>query len=254
MEEKTVRLTVAYDGTAFAGWQLQPRQRTVQGVLEAALQRLVGEPVRATAAGRTDAGVHAEGQVVSHPLPHGRALPAKAFVQGLNGFLPEDLAVREAAFVPGGFDARRSARGKRYRYLVWNRPTRCPLRRTTHWQLFQRLDSAAMQRAARAFEGEHDFSAFRAADCPAKTTVRRLDLVRIAPREASELEIEVRGTAFLKHMVRNIVGTLVEIGRGKRPEDDVPRLLRGRDRRRAGPTAPAHGLCLMEVYYPGSAP
>ncbi len=249
MESRAARLTLAYDGSRFAGWQLQPGQRTVQGVLEVALEALAGEPLRAQAAGRTDAGVHAEGQVVGVRLPEGRRLPLKALVQGLNGLLPEDVAVREAAFVPDGFDARRSARGKRYRYRIWNRATRCPLRRGTHWQIFPPLDCEPMRRAATALEGEHDFQAFRSADCPAKTTVRRLDRVAVAPGEPGEIVVEVRGTAFLKHMVRNVVGTLVEIGRGKRPEGDVPRLLASRDRRLAGPTAPAHGLCLMEVYY-----
>ncbi len=247
---RTVKLTISYDGTDFAGWQLQPRQRTVQGVLEAGLGKLLGRPVRVTAAGRTDAGVHAEGQVVSLPLEASQRLPEKAFVSGLNGLLPPDVAVRSAEFVPAGFDARRASRGKLYRYRLLNQPYRSPLQRRTHWELYQPLDVPAMDAAAMHFLGEHDFSAFRAADCPAKTTVRRLDRVSVQASPAErELVIDVRGTAFLKHMVRNLVGTLTLVGRHRLRPEDIPRLIAGRDRRRSGPTAPAHGLCLVEVYY-----
>jgi tRNA pseudouridine38-40 synthase len=247
--ERTVRLTVAYDGSEFAGWQLQLRQRTVQGVLESALEKLLRRPVRVTAAGRTDAGVHAEGQVVSFPLEAGERLPLSAFTKGLNGLLPEDVAVQEAAFVPGGFDARRAARGKLYRYRIHNLPARSPLRRRTHWEIFRPLDLPAMARAAGAFVGEHDFAAFRASDCQAKTTVRRLDRVDLSGRPGGEIVLEIRGTAFLKHMVRNVAGTLAAVGSRKLSAADVPKLLAGRDRTKAGPTAPAHGLCLVEVYY-----
>ncbi len=246
---QTLKLVVSYDGTEFAGWQVQPGERTVQGELEAALGRLLGRPVRATAAGRTDAGVHAEGQVVSFPLAAGERLPARAFVHGLNGLLPEDLAVRSAGPAPAGFDARRSARGKLYRYRIANQPVRAPLDRRTHWLVFQPLDLAAMRAAATDFLGEHDFSALRAADCPARTAVRRLDRVDLCADPAGQIVLEIRGTAFLKHMVRAIAGTLVEVGRGRFAPDIVPGLLAGRNRALAGPTAPAHGLCLVEVYY-----
>ncbi len=246
---RVVKLTLTYDGTGFSGWQLQPGQRTVQGVLEAALERLLGRRARATAAGRTDAGVHAEGQVASVRLEPSERLPERAFVHGLNGLLPEDLAVRTAAFAPEGFDARRSARGKLYRYRLLNRPIRSPLERRSHWQLFAPLDVPAMREAAAGLVGEHDFAAFRASDCPAKTTRRRLDRVELRGGSEAELIVDVRGTAFLKHMVRNLVGTIAEVGRGRLRPADIPRLLEARDRTQAGPTAPAHGLCLVEVYY-----
>ncbi|MHB8419438.1 MAG: tRNA pseudouridine(38-40) synthase TruA [Myxococcales bacterium] len=246
--ERTVRLTVAYDGSEFAGWQLQPRQRTVQGVLEGALEKLLGRAVRVTAAGRTDSGVHAQGQVVSLSLPSGQ-LPLTAFTKGLNGLLPDDLAVQDAAWAEPGFDARRAARGKLYRYRIQNRPLRSPLHRRTHWEIYRPLDLPAMAEAASSLVGEHDFAAFRASDCPAKTTVRRLDRVALTGETGGEIVLEVRGTAFLKHMVRNLAGTLADVGRRKLRPSDVPRLFAGRDRRAAGPTAPAHGLCLVEVYY-----
>lgn len=247
---RTLRLTVSYDGTAFAGWQLQPGQRTVQGVLEGALFRLLGVHVRANAAGRTDSGVHAEGQVVGLAIPPGRQLPERAFTQGLNGLLPEDAAVIEARWAPPGFDPRRSSLGKLYRYRILNGPARSPLRRHTHWLLYAPLDLEAMQAAAALLLGEHDFAAFRAANCPARTTVRRLDRLSVEPGGPREIVVEVCGTAFLKHMVRNLVGTLVEVGRGQRAAAQVATLLACRDRRLAGPTAPPHGLCLVEVYYP----
>ncbi len=247
--ERTARLILAYDGTEFAGWQLQPRQRTVQGVLEDALEELLGRAVRVTAAGRTDSGVHAQGQVVSVPLLEGERLPLSAFTKGLNGILPDDVAVQDAVFAEHGFDARRAARGKLYRYRIRNGPSRSPLHRRTHWEIFRPLDLGSMAEAARALIGEHDFAAFRAADCPAKTTVRRLDRAELSGKPGGEIAFEVRGTAFLKHMVRNLVGTLVDVGRGKRAAADMARLFAGRDRREAGPTAPAHGLTLVEVYY-----
>ena len=241
-----VRLTLEYDGTDFVGWQRQPNGRSVQAVLENALAELLGAPITAAAAGRTDAGVHALGQVVAFDAP--RALPAKAYVRGLSSLLPEDLAVVSADEVPDGFDPRRWATGKRYRYLISRRPGRAPLLRRTHWEVFSPLDVGAMLAAGPALLGTHDFTSFRAADCEAphpRRTLRELGL----HEEGQVLRIEVEGTAFLRHMVRNIVGSLVEVGRGKRPAGWVAEVLAAKDRTLAGPTAPAHGLTLVEVTY-----
>ena len=241
-----VRLTLEYDGTDFVGWQRQPNGRSVQEVLEKALGELLGAPVPTAAAGRTDAGVHALGQVVAFDAP--RALPAKAYVRGLSSMLPPDVAVVAAAEVPDEFDPRRWATGKRYRYLICRRPVRAPLLRRTHWELFTSLDVEALRAAAPALLGTHDFTSFRAADCEAphaRRTLRELTLTE----EGEVLRIEVEGTAFLKHMVRNIVGSLVEVGRGKRPPGWVAEVLAAKDRTLAGPTAPAHGLTLIEVTY-----
>ncbi|HSP20173.1 MAG TPA: tRNA pseudouridine(38-40) synthase TruA [Myxococcaceae bacterium] len=241
-----VRLTLEYDGTDFVGWQRQLNGRSVQEVLERALGELLGAPVAAAAAGRTDSGVHALGQVVAFDAP--RALPGKAYVRGLSSLLPADLAVVAAEEVPDTFDPRRWATGKRYRYLVSRRASRAPLLRRTHWEVFTALDVGAMRASSAALLGTHDFSSFRAADCEAphpRRTLRTLTL----HEDSDVLRLEVEGTAFLKHMVRNVVGSLVEVGRGKRPPGWIAEVLAAKDRTLAGPTAPAHGLTLVEVSY-----
>jgi tRNA pseudouridine38-40 synthase len=245
-----LKLTLEYDGTEFVGWQMQPNGRSVQEELEKGIARLCGEPLRVTGAGRTDAGVHARGQVASLRAP--RELPLKAWTAGLNALLPADLACVRAEIAPEGFDARRWARGKRYVYAILQTPVRSPLERRRAWEIRRPLDVEAMRRAAVALLGKRDFSTFRAANCPARTTVReirRLDIRQSGPR----IELVVEATAFLKHMVRNIVGTLVEVGHGRREAGSLAALLEARDRTRAGPTAPAHGLFLDEVFYlPGN--
>jgi len=241
-----VRLTLEYDGTDFVGWQRQLNGRSVQEVVERALAELLGGAVRVDAAGRTDAGVHALGQVVAFTAP--RPLPAKAYVRGLSALLPADVAVVAAEEVAEDFDPRRWAIGKRYRYLLSRRPVRAPLLRRTHWELFAPLDVAAMRAASPALMGTRDFSSFQAFDCEAphpRRTLRELALFE----EGEVLRFELEGTAFLRHMVRNIVGSLVEVGREKRPPSWIAEVLAARDRRLAGPTAPAHGLTLVEVTY-----
>jgi tRNA pseudouridine38-40 synthase len=246
-----LKLTLEYDGAGFVGWQVQPAGRSVQEELEKGIERLCGERVRVIGAGRTDSGVHARGQVAS--LSAGRELPLRAWTAGLNALLPDDVACVRAEVAPEGFDARRWARGKRYAYEILQTTVRSPLERGRAWEIRRALDAAAMRRAAPALLGKHDFSALRAADCPARTTVReirRLEIEQDGPR----IRVVVEATAFLKHMVRNIVGTLVEVGHGRRAPDSLAALLEGRDRTRAGRTAPAHGLVLEEVFYlPGNA-
>lgn len=242
----TIRLTIEYDGTDFAGWQLQAGARTVQQVLEGALAQVQGEALRVIGAGRTDAGVHARGMVAHCTAP--RLLPLTAYREGVNRLLPPDVAVRTAELAPDGFHARFDARGKWYRYTLLLTPVRSPLLGRTAWHLRAPLDLAAMDRAARDFVGRHDFAAFRGSGCDARTTEREIFSVELA-REGELLRIDVHGGGFLRHMVRTMVGTLVEIGLGRRPDDDVVRLLVGGCRMAAGRTAPAQGLCLMEVWY-----
>lgn len=246
---RTVKLIIEYDGTDFVGWQIQPTGRSVQDVLETAVGTLLGDTIRVVGSGRTDAGVHARAQVVS--LRTDRDLPMRAYVHGLNALLPKDVAVVAAELAPEGFDARRSASGKRYVYRISNRPVRSPLRRRTHWEIFPSLDRAAMREAARHLLGEHDFSAFRASDCPAKTTRRVLRTLDVRDGDEGEILVVAEATAFLKHMVRNLVGTLAEVGLGRRDPATMPALLASGDRTKAGRTAPPQGLTMDEVFYEG---
>jgi tRNA pseudouridine38-40 synthase len=177
-----------------------------------------------------------------------RTIPLRAFSDGLNTLLPPDIAVREAEEVPPAFDSRRDAKGKRYRYTILNAPRRLPLVRLHAWHVRERLDLSAMRRAAAHFVGEHDFAAFRASGCAAETTVRRIDALEIG-QECDIIHIDVTGSGFLRNMVRIIAGTLVEVGLGKRSPDGIAPLFEAPDRGAAGMTAPAHGLCLMEVFY-----
>ena len=246
---RTILLILEYDGTDFAGWQLQPNGRSVQEVVERALAELLGEPVRLHSAGRTDAGVHA--CAMPAHFATGRDLPLRAFRDGLNRLLPADVAVYAAYEMPDTFHARFGARAKWYRYTIDRRPIRSPLAGRRSWQVREALDLAVMQEAAALLVGEHDFAAFRASGCAAKTTVRRLDAIGLS-EDGTFLHIDVRGSGFLRNMVRMLVGTLVEIGKGKRPATDMPRLLARQPGLRAGATAPPHGLCLMSVDYPES--
>ena len=243
---RTLRLVVEYDGTDFAGWQRQNGQETVQGCLEKAFHTMTGQAVIVRGAGRTDAGVHAEGQVASVELAS--RIPNLGFLRGLNTLLPPEIAVLEVADMPGGWSARHDARGKIYRYQVWNHPVRSPRHARRSWHVYEALDTHAMREAARLLVGEHDFRAFRSSDCDRKNTVRimrRFDL----RRDGALLSIEVEGTAFLRNMVRILVGTLVAVGKGKLTLEQVKALLESGDRTQAGVTAPACGLTLVRVIY-----
>jgi tRNA pseudouridine38-40 synthase len=239
------KLTVEYDGTDYHGWQVQPNGRTVQAVLEEALQRL-GESGRVAAAGRTDAGVHASGQVVSFVLQ--RQMSPETLQRAFNALTPRDISITAVEAVADDFDPRRHARSRVYTYRMWNAPWPSPLWRRFTWHLPRPLDVEAMRTAAAVLLGEHDFSAFRAADCDAHGAVRRV-LRSDVECAGHLLTYTIEATAFVRHMVRNIVGTLVEVGLAERAATDFPALLAARDRTRAGPTAPACGLCLTEVRY-----
>lgn len=244
--QRNLKLTIEYDGTDFAGWQRQDGQRTVQEVLEAGFRSMTGEEVFVRGAGRTDAGVHAHAQVANVLVT--TRIPPWNYLRGLNANLPPDVAVTDVADVEPSFDARFSARGKIYRYSIWNHLVRTPLRSRYVWQQRASLDTHKMRQAAAMLVGEHDFRGFRAADCERRTTVRVLHRVDVS-REGALLTIEVEGTAFLKNMVRIIAGTLAAVGRGDMTEDDVARVLSTGDRTQAGVTAPACGLALVRVIY-----
>jgi tRNA pseudouridine38-40 synthase len=252
-----LRLTLAYDGAAFAGSQIQPGQRTVQGVVEGALATLDGTPVRAVFAGRTDSGVHALGQVAHADVQRERG--ADQWWQGLNGLLPPDVRVTNVEMAPGRFHARYDASWREYRYTIWNGTVQLPLMRGTTLHRRSPLDVAAMDAAARALIGEHDFAAFAGAGkgIPEAdvNTVRTMRVAEWTAERSTEavaglaLVFTIEGSGFLPHMVRNLVGSLVVIGAGDAPVSWMESLLRGRDRRRAAPTAPPHGLSLWRVRY-----
>jgi tRNA pseudouridine38-40 synthase len=245
-----IRLVVEYDGTGLCGWQRQANGPTVQGHLEDALGELLTHPVSVTGASRTDAGVHARGQVASFRTE--RRIPLHGVRRGLNGLLPPSIAVAEATEVGDDFHPRFSATGKHYRYLLHTRADRSPRWRDRAWHHPEPLDRPAMRAAAAALIGEHDFAAFRAAGCAAKHSVRRLHQVEVSElADEPVVAVDVRGNAFLRNMVRIVVGTLVEVGRGRRSATQVAEILASKDRTRAGITAPACGLELMSVSYAG---
>jgi tRNA pseudouridine38-40 synthase len=242
-----VALGVEYDGGDFVGWQMQRGGRSVQGVLTDAVGRVAAEPVVLHAAGRTDAGVHALQQVVHFDTRASR-LP-RQWVLGVNSSLPRDVRVHWAKAVEPEFDARRSATARRYRYLILCSATESALLRRRVWWLRAELDCAAMSRAALAWLGEQDFSAFRAAGCQSRSPMRFLASVRVA-RRPPLVVLEFVANAFLHHMVRNLVGVLVEIGARRAPPDWAGALLAAKDRRAGAMTAPARGLTLVDVMYP----
>jgi tRNA pseudouridine38-40 synthase len=225
---------------------VQPNGLAVQQVVEEALLKLAGETVRLRSSGRTDAGVHARGMVATFTTS--RSLPLRAFVEGGNRFLPPDIAILSAGEVPAGFQPIQDALTKHYRYTIFNTLIRSPLRRFTTWHVREPLNVPAMQAAARYFAGSHDFSSFRASNCAAKTTVRRIDSVAVS-RDGDLIVIDVIGEGFLKNMVRVMAGTLVDIGRGRFEPEHIAWLLKNPDRKKAGVTAPACGLCLLDVVY-----
>jgi len=246
---RTFRLVLEYDGHAFEGWQVQAGvrpSRTVQGVLADAIASVTGETPRVRGAGRTDAGVHAEAQVASVVVATG--LPPERLQAALNARLPEDVGIRGCREAAVGWDALRAARGKHYRYRIWNGRDRSPLRIGRWWWVKEALDVDAIAAAARTFEGQHDFAAFQAAGSSVKTTVRKLTRCGVSGEPGGEIVLDVEGEGFLRHMVRNLAGTLVEIGRGRWDVARAGAILASLDRGQAGPTAPAHGLCLVRVY------
>ena len=244
----TYRAVVEYDGTNFCGLQYQAGVRTVAGELERVLGAIFAEPVKVSAAGRTDAGVHASGQVISFRSE--RAFPADRLALALNGNLARDVSVREAAAVPDGFSARFDAEARTYEYRIVNRPMRSALERRFAHHVHRPLDVGLARRAAAALVGEHDFVALCAAPPERGGTVRTIHALDI-DRTGDRIVLRIAGGGFLHRMVRITAGTLVEIAAGRRDPGDIPAILASRDRRRAGYTAPAAGLTLVGVRYPG---
>jgi tRNA pseudouridine38-40 synthase len=244
-----IAVGIEYDGSAFAGWQAQAAARTVQEITEQALSRVAAQRVTLTCAGRTDAGVHARGQVAHFDTTALRSL--RSWVLGANSELPADVSVSWARPVPGHFHARYCAEARTYRYLIVNRLARPALLDSRAAWIHRPLDAGRMQEAARALHGEHDFSAFRAAECQAKSPVRRMERLRVE-RHGDFVVIEATANAFLHHMMRNIAGLLIAIGRAETPVSRAQEVLAGRDRTRNAATAPAAGLYLQSVRYPAA--
>lgn len=238
---------VEYDGTAYAGWQTQHHARSVQEVAEAAFSRIAAEPVSLVCAGRTDAGVHARGQVAHFDTNAGRRL--RAWLLGANTELPPDVSIAWVRPVPMHFHARYSAEARTYRYVILNRGTRSAFASSRAACIFKPLDHERMAEAALPLLGSHDFSAFRSAECQANSPVRRLERLEVA-RSGDWVVIEATANAYLHHMMRNIAGLLIAIGRGDEPVSWSREVLAGRDRKRNAATAPAAGLYFWGVRYP----
>ena len=247
---RNILIFAQWDGTEFSGWQFQPGQRTVQGAIAEAVERMVHHPVELWASSRTDSGVHARAMPITFETS--RAIPALGFANGLNTHLPPDISVLSAQERPLGWRARDHSVAKTYTYRLQLGARRAITQRQTWWLKRQDLDLAAMREAARALLGEQDFAAFRAHGCDARTTVRCLHRIDIPEPDRDEVvAIDVIGNAFLRNMVRIIVGTLVEVGVQRRAPAGVTEVVAGRDRNLAGPTAPGRGLTLTEVHFEG---
>jgi tRNA pseudouridine38-40 synthase len=245
---RRVKLAAAYDGTAYAGWQVQPNGPTIQATVEKALVQVLQEPVRVRAAGRTDAGVHAREQVADFTDAGVRDLGT--IVHGGNALLPPAIRILSASIVPETFDARRHATGKEYRYFLYLSPVDSPFLSRYAWHIEKPLDLDAVREGLSHLVGEHDFSSFRGQGCTAISPVRTIFRAEVAKHDVPGLvSIDVAGAGFLRHMVRNIVGTVVDAGKGIHPADRVGEILRARDRTAAGVNAPPHGLFLWRVSY-----
>lgn len=245
--QRNIRLVLEYDGGGYHGWQIQPQVLTIQEVLEERIQRITQQRSTVIAAGRTDAGVHALQQVVNFRT--GSGLSAEAFQRALNALLPPDIRVLKADEVEGSFHARFSALAKRYEYLVWNAPVPSAFSQRYSWWIPASLDLEAMEAASRHLSGVHDFSSFCSANCDRRNPVREVRWCGWG-KEGPLLCFQIEADGFLRYMVRSMVGTLVEVGVGKRHPGEILELLEARDRTKAGMTAPARGLFLVSVSYP----
>lgn len=243
---RNIKLTIQYDGTHYAGWQFQKNAKTIQEAISGAIAKITGRKVSLIGSGRTDSGVHAKAQVANFKTRS--AIPLKKMQMALNSNLPKDIVVTRAEDVDLKFNARRDARSKLYRYTIFNGNFVDPFIRRYAAKCFYKLDLSAMRRAAKVLLGRHDFRSFQAKDGHARNSIRMINNIKVE-KEGKLVYIDIDANGFLYNMARNIAGHLIEIGRGKMKEDDMKRILRKRDRRLSGPTAPGHGLCLLKVRY-----
>jgi tRNA pseudouridine38-40 synthase len=244
---RNIKLTLEYDGKNYLGWQVQPKGATVQGTIEEQLRRLTGETIHLISSGRTDAGVHALGQVAHFKTQHRMDCPT--LQRALNSLLPPDILILKAEDVEQDFHSRKHCKTKIYEYRILNRNLRSVFLREHAWHIPQPLDLEEMGKATQRLIGEHDFSSFRSVGTPTRTAIRKILRAEWKRSRAGVLTFEIEATGFLKQMVRAIVGTLVEVGKKNMTSEDFGRILESKDRTAAGPTAPAHGLFLKEVKY-----
>lgn len=244
---RNIKLLIEYDGTNYLGWQVQAKGLTIQGMIEEKLELLTGESVRLIGSGRTDAGAHAFGQVAHFKVQN--RMDAGTIQKAINSLLPPDIVIKKVEEVDENFHARKQARSKVYEYRILNRDVRSAIGRGYVWHIPQKLDFKAMEQATRHLLGEHDFSSFRSTGTPTKTAVRKVFRAEWKRGRDGLIRFEIEASGFLKQMVRAIVGTLVEVGRGKISSEEFQRILESKDRKEAGPTAPAQGLFLKKVNY-----
>lgn len=244
---RNFKLTIEYDGSAYFGWQRQKDPNTIQGAIERALHTLTGRDITLTGSGRTDSGVHALGQAASFRTD--THLAPEDIHRALNALLPDDIVILSCEEMPEGFHARFDVVSKCYRYCLLNRPLPSAVGRQYAWHIRKPLDTAAMRKAIVHLEGTHNFKAFEGAGSPRSDSIRQVHQARLVSRNHGRIDFEIEGSGFLRHMVRNIVGTLVDVGLGKITPDDLARIRDGKDRGAAGITAPAHGLFLVRVEY-----
>lgn len=243
---RNIKLIIEYDGTGYHGWQSQTNAVTVQDIIEKAIIKLTGEECGLIGSGRTDAGVHAIGQAANFSTNSN--IPPSKFSYALNNILPDDIVIKSSGEVSPDFHARYSAKGKKYRYIIYNSGQRSALLRNRAYFVPCPLNFDSMESAAACFMGTHDFAAFRASDNSVKSSIRTISGIRIDKRDDT-ITFEIAGNGFLYNMVRIIAGTLVEVGMGRIPADAIPSIIESLDRRKAGRTAPPQGLYLLEVYY-----
>ena len=244
---RNIKLLIEYDGTNYLGWQVQPKGPTIQGVLEEKLGLLTGEPIQLFGSGRTDSGVHAFGQVAHFKTQS--QMDIRSMQRALNSLLPPDIVIQKIEEVDEDFHARKHSKSKVYEYRILNRNLRSAFHRGYVWHIPQKLNLKEMKKATQCLIGEHDFSAFRTVGSPTRTAVRRVIRAEWKRGRDGLIRFEIEANGFLKQMVRSIVGTLVEVGKGKMNSEEFRKILESKDRRKAGPTAPAQGLFLKEVKY-----
>ena len=244
---RNIKLLIEYDGTNYLGWQVQPKGSTIQGILEEKIGLLTGEPVRLFGSGRTDSGVHALGQVAHFKTQS--QMDIRTMQKALNSLLPPDIVIQKLEEVHVDFHARKHSKSKVYEYRILNRNLRSAFHREYVWYIPQKLNFTEMKKATRSLLGERDFFAFRSVGSPTRTTIRRVMRAEWKRERDGSIRFEIEANGFLKQMVRSIVGTLVEIGKGRMDAAEFGKILESKDRRKAGPTAPARGLFLKEVKY-----